>query len=99
KFIVALLAPDRGALESDAKTRGVTYQHWTDLLEDSQIQASFRTAVAEANSQLASWESVKRYAVLPQEFTVEGGELTPSLKVRRKAMEKKFSDLLESLYV
>lgn len=99
KFIVALLAPDRAALESDAKTRGVTYQHWTDLLEDSQIQASFRTAVAEANSQLASWESVKRYAVLPQEFTVEGGELTPSLKVRRKAMEKKFSDLLESLYV
>lgn len=98
KFIVTLIAPDRLALEADARLRGVTFQHWTDLIDDPVVQKAFRTAVMDANSHLASWESVKKYAILRQELTVEGGELTPSLKVRRKALEKKFSALLDSLY-
>jgi len=98
KYIVALLTMDRLSLEKYAKEHNLEYNKWTDLLKNPTVQAQTRQAVADANSQLASWESIKRYSVLPQEFTVEGGELTPSLKVKRKALDLKFHDQIESLY-
>ncbi len=54
--------------------------------------------VAQANAQLERWETIKRFEVLTRELTVEEGEVTPSLKIRRKAVEKKYEDVLNSLY-
>lgn len=98
KYIVALIVPDRPNVEAFAKEHKIASESWEDLLKQPEIQGEIRKAVAEANSQLASWESIKHYAVLPNEFTVEGGELTPSLKIKRKVLEGRFSDKIESLY-
>ena len=54
--------------------------------------------VAQANAQLERWETIKRFEVLTRELTVEEGEVTPSLKIRRKAVEKKYEDVLNCLY-
>ncbi|MNL50682.1 Long-chain-fatty-acid--CoA ligase FadD15 [compost metagenome] len=62
------------------------------------MQNLMRKAVSDANSQLASFESIKKYAVLPNEFTVEGGELTPSMKVKRKVVDQRFKEKIDSLY-
>lgn len=98
KYIVALIAPDRANLEGFARDAGISYSVWTELLEHPRVQNVFRDAVTEANSHLASWESVKRFHVLPQEFTVEGGELTPSLKVKRKLLDQRLKERIEALY-
>lgn len=98
KYVVALIAPDRVTLENFAKDNSINFSTWTDLLGHPMVQREFRKSVADANAHLASWESIKRFHVLPQEFTVEGGELTPSLKVKRKALDHRFQDLIAGLY-
>lgn len=98
KYIVALIVPDRANVEAFAKEHKINSESWEDLLKQPEIQGEIRQAVAEANSQLASWESIKRYTVLPNEFTVEGGELTPSLKIKRKVLEGRFAEKIEALY-
>jgi long-chain acyl-CoA synthetase len=63
-----------------------------------ETQKLIQEAVAEANSSLASFESIKKFAILPGEFTVETGELTPSLKVKRKFCDTKFKKQIDELY-
>jgi long-chain acyl-CoA synthetase len=54
--------------------------------------------VAQANQQLERWETIKRFQILSTEFSVDEGEVTPSLKVRRRAVEQKYADVLDSMY-
>ncbi len=57
-----------------------------------------RKIVAQTNSQLSSFETIKQFAILPQDFSVESGELTPSLKVKRRVCDERYRDTLEALY-
>lgn len=71
------------------------------LREKSQEHETYnliKNAVAEANTNLASFESIKKFAILPNDFTVETGELTPSLKVKRKYCDQKFKKEIDELY-
>jgi long-chain acyl-CoA synthetase len=54
--------------------------------------------VAQANQQLERWETIKKFEILPAEFSVDAGEVTPSLKIRRRAVEEKYADVLNSMY-
>ena len=57
-----------------------------------------RRTVAESTADLASFEQIRRIAILPRELTIEDGELSPTLKVKRRIVEKKFADLIEAAY-
>ena len=54
--------------------------------------------VKELNARLNRWETIKKFAILPRDLSVEDGELTPSLKIKRKVVETRFSDVIESMY-
>ena len=54
--------------------------------------------MAQANQKLERWETIKKFEILPAEFSVDAGEVTPSLKIRRKTVEKKYADVLNSMY-
>ncbi len=57
-----------------------------------------QVSVDELNSKLNKWETIKKFEILDRDFTVEAGELTPSLKVKRKAVEEKYRDILDAMY-
>lgn len=98
KYIIALLTLDRPSVENLAKEKNIAFTDWNSLVRTPFVQDIARKAVADANSQLASYESIKKYLVLPNEFTIEGGELTPSLKVKRKVLDQKFKEQIDSLF-
>lgn len=98
KYIVALLTLDRQYLLKYAKDNRISYADFIELTKNQRIQEMVRDAVAECNSHLASFESIKKYQVLPDDFTVESGELTPSLKVKRKVLDIKYKERIESMY-
>ena len=54
--------------------------------------------IDELNARLERWETIKRFAILPQDLTVEEGDLTPSLKVKRRTVEQKYMDVLDGMY-
>ena len=68
------------------------------LVDDEELRAILQRAVDEANKMLSRPESIRRFAVLPVDFTEEAGHLTPSMKLRREAILKDFADDVEALY-
>nr|NLI51741.1 long-chain fatty acid--CoA ligase [Propionibacterium sp.] len=98
KYVSALLTLDPVNLERWAKNHkreGLTYAELTQLPE---IRASIDRFMARANSRLEPWETVKRYAILDHEFSVDEGTTTPSMKVRRSIITQQYGDIVESLY-
>ncbi|HRT52788.1 MAG TPA: long-chain fatty acid--CoA ligase, partial [Flavobacteriales bacterium] len=68
------------------------------VISDERIHKRIFSEVGKVNEGLGHWEQVKRIVLLPGEFSVEGGELTPSLKLKRKAILAKYSGQVESIY-
>ncbi|HPI39285.1 MAG TPA: long-chain fatty acid--CoA ligase [Pseudobdellovibrionaceae bacterium] len=98
KYITALFTLDKENLIKFGQNQNLDFNSWQDLIDKRQIFDEVRRIVADVNSQLASYESIKKFKILAIEFSVEGGELTPSLKVKRRALEKKYMNWLNELY-
>jgi long-chain acyl-CoA synthetase len=98
KYIVALISLDFISLKKFCEESGLPSEDLSAATQNPKILEKIRRSVAEVNSQLASFETVKRFSIINRELTVDQGDLTPSLKVKRKVLEKKFATELEALY-
>jgi long-chain acyl-CoA synthetase len=96
-FCVMLIALDPEAITAWARENGVT-GGYEEIVKDPRTHALIKPFVTELNKGLASYEAVKNFAILPKDLTLDAGDLTPSLKVKRKAVETKYKDLLEGFY-
>jgi long-chain acyl-CoA synthetase len=96
-FLVALLTMDREYVEGFAAEKGVAARGEA-LAANQIVRGAIGNDVRGVNDTLDSFATVKRFAVLPTEFSIEKGEVTPSLKLRRKVISKRYRELLESLY-
>jgi len=98
KFITALVTLDPEHLRSWAAERGKEPNSLEHLSRDPDLRAVVEAEVEAANAHLASYETVKKVRILPGEFTIEAGELTPTLKIRRKFLAQKYHQLIEEMY-
>jgi long-chain acyl-CoA synthetase len=97
-YCTALVALDREAIGPWADEAGLGQLSFAELAGHQQVRALIAGYLEEANTRLPRWETIKRFAILPRELTVEDGDLTPSLKLKRRVVTAKHRDLLESLY-
>ncbi|MEW6338836.1 MAG: AMP-dependent synthetase/ligase [Acidobacteriota bacterium] len=97
-YIVALLSPSLEALDAWAKGRGVAVSSVAELLARPETIRLFEEAVDGVNADLARYEQVKKFRVLPRPLTVADGDLTPTLKVKRRVVEKVFAPLIDEMY-
>ena len=97
-YLVALLVPDEEALEAFARQVGLPQEPLEKRIHRPETAALFQAAVENANAELARFESVKKFATLPVLFSVESGELTPTLKLKRRVVSEKFGHVIEQLY-
>ncbi len=98
KYLTALIGPSFPDLEDYARENGIATEPRDQFIEHPRIQGLFQDAIDEANAQLARYESIKRFTVLPSEFTQETGELTPTLKVKRKVVGTKYKQQIDRMY-
>jgi long-chain acyl-CoA synthetase len=98
KFVSALLSPNFAALENWAKQHGVEAKSRTELVADSRVIALYGEIVREANAGLANFETLKRFKVVAEEWTQESGELTPSMKLKRRAITARYAEVISALY-
>ena len=97
-YVCALIALDPEAIEKWAEQNGAAGAAYEDLSKRDDVQAMLQGYVDEMNGRLPRWETIKKFAVLPEDLTVESGDLTPSLKVKRKVVEKKYAAVLDGFY-
>ncbi len=97
-YIIALISPNQEALESWAAAKGVEYTTVEELTRQPDIVAAYAEMIEGTNAKLARYEQIKKYVVLPLMLSIEGGHLTPTLKVKRRVVEKDYTELVESLY-
>jgi long-chain acyl-CoA synthetase len=98
KYAAALITLDPEAIEGWAKDQGLSYSSFEELSGSREVHDLIESQVTEANQSLERWETIKKFEILPSELSVEEGEVTPSLKIRRRAVEEKYADVLNSMY-
>jgi long-chain acyl-CoA synthetase len=98
KFASALIMPNFAALEPWAKEHSIPAFSREELVEDPKIRAEFQTIVDKVNATLANFETIKRFHLVPDEWTVDSGELTPSMKLRRRVIAQKYANEIADLY-
>jgi len=97
-FLVALLLPSSDELANRARRLGLAGEDPAELIAHQRVRGLFADEVDRVNSGLARYEQIKRFAVLTEPLTVEEGLLTPTLKVKRRAVEERFAMTIEELY-
>jgi long-chain acyl-CoA synthetase len=98
KYATALITLDPEATEGWAKEQGLSYSAFEDLAGSQEVHDLIEDSIAQGNESLERWETIKKFEILPAELSVDEGEVTPSMKIRRKTVEKKYADLLNSMY-
>ena len=97
-FLVVLLSPNTEALEAWAENEGISYSSTEEIAGHPKLAEAFAAVVETTNENLAGYEQIKKHSVLPLMLSIEDGTLTPTLKVKRRVVEKQYLELIESLY-
>jgi long-chain acyl-CoA synthetase len=98
KFASAVLAPEFAALEEWARTQAMSYGSRQHLIDHPKVKALYEGIVSEVNKELAQYETIKNFMLAPDEFTISGGQVTASMKMRRRAVEQQYRSQIEALY-
>lgn len=98
KYVTAIIIPAFGALKEYARRKGITYSSLEELVENSEIRKFIAGRIERMQKGLAGFEKIKRFTLLPKEFSIEGGELTNTLKIRRPVINSMYADQIEAMY-
>jgi long-chain acyl-CoA synthetase len=97
-FVSALITLDPDAMAGWAEENGMAGKDYTELVKSEQVHAMVAGYVDELNAKVNRWETVKKWEILDHDLTIESGELTPSMKVKRNVVEQNNKDLIDSFY-
>lgn len=98
KFVSALIVPVYDFVKDYAKEKGIEYESMEELLQQPKVQALFRARIDTLQQQFAHYEQVKRFTLLPEPFSMERGELTNTLKLKRSVVVKNYKEIIDKMY-
>jgi len=97
-YVTALIVPSFLNLEPWAKAAGIAFASREELVRNEKVQQLFRERIDARSGDLARFEQIKRFTLLAKELTVEGGEITPTLKIKRRGVEGRYAEVIERMY-
>jgi long-chain acyl-CoA synthetase len=98
KFVAALIVPDFEKVEGYARSKGIAYVNRRDLIQNEAVIRFIQEEVDRSTPGLAPYEKIKKIALLERDFEIAEDEITPTLKVKRNIIERKYKELIDSLY-
>jgi long-chain acyl-CoA synthetase len=98
KFISVVICPNFVALEQWAQEQGIEFGSREQLVRNPKVLDAYQQIVNGVNQDLAHFETLKKILVVPDDFTVAAGEVTPTLKLRRRAIEQKYKAKIDDMY-
>jgi len=97
-FLTALIVPDAEILEKWAASKNISHTDYSELVDHPDVHKLFQGIIEKSNKNLPGFNQVKKCSLVKEEFTLEGGELTPTMKVKRFAIGKKYKDVIDAMY-
>ncbi|SHE87815.1 AMP-dependent synthetase/ligase [Chryseobacterium sp. OV279] len=98
QFVSALIVPNFEFLQDYIKKNNIPFTNWETAVKEDSIIALYKEKIKELQVHLADYEKVKKFTLMPAEFDVNTGEITPTLKVKRNVVLKKYADIIEKMY-
>ena len=98
KFVSALIVPEYRQVEKYAQEHGIAYSSRKDLLQKPEIIALFQMRIDTLQQEFAHYEQIKKFTLLPEPFSMEKGELTNTLKIKRPVLMKNYAEEIEKMY-
>jgi long-chain acyl-CoA synthetase len=98
KFMSVLIAPDFAALEAWAKEKGISFSSRGELVKYPEVKAEYQAVLRQVNENLANFETLKRFHVVPDEWSMATGEMTPTLKLKRRVVMERYAAEIAALY-
>ena len=98
KFVSALIVPNYKSIEEYADEQGISYTSLSDLMNNNQVNDLIFGRIELLQSQFTNYEKIKKFTLLPDPFSVEKGELTNTLKLRRKVILERYAEVIENMY-
>lgn len=98
RFASALIVPAFDELEKYAKYKGINYDSKESLIQNQDILAKYEQIIKQSMANFGQWEQVKKFKLLPTEWTIDAGELTPKLSLKRKVLLQKNEEIIKSIY-
>jgi len=98
KYVTALTVPSFENIKKYAQEHKISFKDIEDLIAHSKIKELFEKRFEELQKEFSLFEKIKKFTLLPKEFTIEAGEITATLKLKRKVIQKKYKALIEKMY-
>jgi len=98
KYVTALIIPAWDEIKAYAANRGIAFETEEDLCKNPKIIELFESRIQGMQNEFANYEQIKRFALLPESFTIQSGELTNTLKMKRLFIAEKYKDVIDSMY-
>ena len=98
KFVSALIVPEFRLLEEWARERNISFDSREDLCANRKVNAMMTERIETLQQRLASYEKIKRFTLLAHHFSMESGELTNTLKLKRAVINRNFRDVIDKMY-
>jgi long-chain acyl-CoA synthetase len=98
KFISVLIAPNFPALESLAREKGIGFSSRAELVKNPVVQAEYHSLIHSVNEGLANFETIKRFHLVADEWSIDSGELTPSMKLKRRVVAQRYAEEIAAFY-
>lgn len=97
-YVSALIVPNFLSLTEWCLKNGVSAKTPEEMANNADVQKMYKAAIDEKNKNFGQWETIKKFELMPKEWSIDGGELTPTMKVKRKVVNELYKDVIERLY-
>ncbi|MGO4710038.1 long-chain fatty acid--CoA ligase, partial [Chryseobacterium sp. 2TAF14] len=98
QFVSALIVPNFEFLSDYLKKKNIQFTNWEELVKKKEIIDFYKEKINELQQHLSDFEKVKKFTLMPAEFEIGSGEITPTLKIKRNIVLKKYADIIEEMY-
>ena len=98
QFVSALIVPNFEFLEDYLKKNNIPFTSWGEIVKKEEIIILYKNKIKELQEHLADFEKVKKFTLMPAEFDINTGEITPTLKIKRNVVLKRYEDIIEKMY-
>jgi long-chain acyl-CoA synthetase len=98
KFLSVLIAPDFPALESLAQQQAITFASRAELVSDPRVQAEYQALLDQVNQSLANFETIKRFHLVTEEWSIDSGVFTPTMKLKRRVVADRYAQEIDAIY-